>query len=601
MRFWKWDITWLVILFCAFGYFINIYLTSGIYDLSDGLAHFAISRYAPKHPELFLDHWGKPLFTLLSSPFAQFGIKGVMIFNVLLYVICARFLVLLFSRLSIPAGWLSPLIIALSPVWFQVTMGGLTEPLFATLLVAGLYFFANEKYTAAAFIVGWLPFARSEAIFILPLFGLAFIVLRQWVSLLLLASASIFMSLLGWFLLNDILWMIHNVPYVGAKDIYGSGSFFHFWDDLFLVTGTQIKYLSVVGLLAFLIKGWQEPKRITFLLAFGSLILVFFGHSWFWYKGIFGSYGLLRVLATVLPLFVLFAFYGVSRISNKLPAPVVSGIMLAVALHLHVVLFYFMPIAKQADPQEKLIQELAAWRESSVHKNNQNIWYMHPAVGYYLGIDNFAPFDSRQFWYLNRIKPSIHIRQGGLLIYDGKHAPNEGNISKENLLADPDLVLIKRVIPKNEIVELNGYPFELLVFEKQLNLEKDTLVFEDFTKPRPLLSGRLERLATDSTGKPYFDMVGWSHYVPVFTFWKSDNLDWANEDFTIWYEAERPLDVWLSIYYRDGHNEDVPWHAGNFRLPDMQQEVVYTSIFFRNKNPDEPLKLYRFGLQKTRD
>ena len=45
MRVLKLNIEWLVILLCALLYAVNIYNTTGIYDLNEGLAHFAISKY----------------------------------------------------------------------------------------------------------------------------------------------------------------------------------------------------------------------------------------------------------------------------------------------------------------------------------------------------------------------------------------------------------------------------------------------------------------------------------------------------------------------------------------------------------------------------
>jgi hypothetical protein len=188
-----------------------------------------------------------------------------------------------------------------------------------------------------------------------------------------------------------------------------------------------------------------------------------------------------------------------------------------------------------------------------------------------------------------------------LLIYDGKHAPNEGNIAKEDLFADPDLVLIKSFSPKDDIVELNGFSFEVLVFEKKLLLEKDTLVFENFTKLRPLLSGRLERLRTDEAGKPYLDMVGWSHYVPVFTFWKSDNPEWTSHNYQFDYEAADTLEVWLNFQFKDGHGEDLPWKEGEFALPEMPEDVISTTLFLRNPQPDVTVRLYGFGLHRVRN
>ena len=59
----------------------------GLLEMGDGVQHYQIARFSWRHPELFLDLWGKPLFTLLASPFAQFGHTGVVVFNTVVAVI----------------------------------------------------------------------------------------------------------------------------------------------------------------------------------------------------------------------------------------------------------------------------------------------------------------------------------------------------------------------------------------------------------------------------------------------------------------------------------------------------------------------------------
>jgi hypothetical protein len=534
-----------------------------------------------------------------------------MVMNTLLFIFTARFTSLTASHLGLRHTWVAPVLIALAPAYFYSTMSGLTEVLFAFVLSAGLYFFTSQRYWAAALFITFLPFVRNEAYAIWPLFLVAFLLKRQWFSALLLFIGPLVYGIAGHILLGNFWWFITDNPNSGAKDIYGHGVWSHFIDTFDISTGTWLGWCALIGSVVagfWSIRHRRAKENLTVLLAVLSFLVVLFVHSLAWWQGLLGSLGLVRVLATVLPVMVIIVLFVFSKLEDlTYMKPFISGVAVLLIVYgswgdlFAIQAYEFEKFPKQPDPQEKVIQELAAWRDSSKHATNQNIWYMHPAVGYYLGIDNFAVLDSRQFWYLSKLKPSISIRHGGLLIYDGKHAPNEGNIAKEDLFADPDLALIMAFTPSENLTELNGYPFEVLVFEKRLNLEKDTLVFEDFTKPRPLLSGRLERLGSDSAGRPYFDMVGWSHFLPVFTFWQADNPNWANEDYTIWYEAERPLEVWLSIYYTDGHNEDVPWHQGNFRLPEAQEEVVFTTIFFRNATPDQSIKLYRFGLQKTKD
>src|ERR1700722_11209994 len=72
------------ILFVLFIYAcVILALSSGTYDSGDGINHYLIARYSWHHHHLFIDDWGKPFFTIISSPFAQFGLKGISVFNIL--------------------------------------------------------------------------------------------------------------------------------------------------------------------------------------------------------------------------------------------------------------------------------------------------------------------------------------------------------------------------------------------------------------------------------------------------------------------------------------------------------------------------------------
>ena len=54
----------------------------GTGDDGDSVAHFLYSRDAFLYPKYFFNHWAKPLFVFISSPFAQFGLVGVKLMNV---------------------------------------------------------------------------------------------------------------------------------------------------------------------------------------------------------------------------------------------------------------------------------------------------------------------------------------------------------------------------------------------------------------------------------------------------------------------------------------------------------------------------------------
>ena len=56
-------------------------MSDGLLEGGDSIQHYQIARYSWSDPELLLHHWGKPLFTLFASPFAQLGHWGMSLFN----------------------------------------------------------------------------------------------------------------------------------------------------------------------------------------------------------------------------------------------------------------------------------------------------------------------------------------------------------------------------------------------------------------------------------------------------------------------------------------------------------------------------------------
>ena len=45
-------------------------------DAGDGVNHYQHARYAWQHAEVALSQWGKPVFSLLASPFSMLGLTG---------------------------------------------------------------------------------------------------------------------------------------------------------------------------------------------------------------------------------------------------------------------------------------------------------------------------------------------------------------------------------------------------------------------------------------------------------------------------------------------------------------------------------------------
>ena len=130
---------WVPVLFVGL-LVILFYLNSdGLFDSSDGIRHFEISRFSWNHPELFLHHWGKPFFTLISSPFSQAGINGILLFNFICGMGSGIIIQNFLRRSAMTPPWLGLMLLFGAPVFFGTLFSGLTEPFFLFVLSIEFY------------------------------------------------------------------------------------------------------------------------------------------------------------------------------------------------------------------------------------------------------------------------------------------------------------------------------------------------------------------------------------------------------------------------------------------------------------------------------
>ncbi len=304
-------------------FFLICYYSEATYDGGDGIRHYLVSRYSWQHHEQFLYSWGKPFFTLLSSPFSQFGLLGINVFNIL----CALSSGYICYKIAEQFNWKHPYLVIIflcfTPCYFPTINSGLTEPLFGLVLIASAYLILKQKYLLSAVLVSFLPFVRSEGYFLLPLFFIAFVYHKKYLNTLWLGFGTLVYSVIGYFYYKDFLWLIHQNPYDGKnKAFYGQGELLHFVKSYNFIFGSALTVLFCVGIFVFAhnflyrskIKNDAINKRIeTFnliLLIFGSFFIYFVAHSFMWWKGLANSLGLLRVMAAVAPCSALICMQG---------------------------------------------------------------------------------------------------------------------------------------------------------------------------------------------------------------------------------------------------------------------------------------------------
>ena len=324
---------------------LTIFYFNGTGDDGDSVTHYLFAKYAPLHPALFFDHWAKPLFVLLASPFVQFGFVGVKVFNAINVLISIFLTYRTAVTLHLKNALISGVMMICGPLYYVLTFSGLTEPLFGCFIIGGVLLAAKGKQNGAAVLVSFLPFIRSEGLIILGVFGLYFLLNNNRKSLLLLAMGSVIYSVAGWFVYDDLLWVFSKIPYATLNSVYGKGELFHFIYKLNYITGVPVFILFWAGVLAALFNLFKSPfiideKRLVFLCCLAFVV----GHSLFWYLGIFNSMGLIRVLIGIMPLLALIGLQGFNLITEEIKMrgkysnPVIQFLILA-----YIIAFPFTP------------------------------------------------------------------------------------------------------------------------------------------------------------------------------------------------------------------------------------------------------------------
>jgi len=425
---------------------------NGTGGVGDSILHYLFAKHAPTHPELYFNHWAKPLFTLLSSPFAQFGFTGIKVFNVIVSLFTLFFTYKSAETLGLKNAILSVVILIATPLFFLLTFSGLTEPLFALFVASGTYYAAKKQYLLASILISFLPFVRSEGLIIMGVFGLYFLLQKQWKAIPFLIVGHLVYSVAGYFVYHDILWVFTKIPYAAMNDNYGHGQLTHFVTQLMFVVGVPLYILCCAGLLALIWKSIKKTINLEIQVFIGLGFLTFFiAHSLFWYLGIFNSMGLKRVFVGISPLMAIMALIGYNFIIEELlKNKRIPRIFAQRFLLIYIMIFPFT--SNPAAPKWEKALNLSGSQECALKiadyfnehpeqnpaknpKKNTRFMFIDPYLSVALHINHFDP----------AIRTELNsgalngLHSGDIVIWENWFAVVERGITKKSLDENPKL------------------------------------------------------------------------------------------------------------------------------------------------------------------
>ena len=435
---------------------------------ADSVLHYLFSKDAVNTPSQFFNHWAKPLFVLLSFPFAQFGIIGIKVFNIILASLTILYTYKTVSALKYKNPFIAPIVLIFTPLYFVLTFSGLTEILFSFLIIYSTYLFIKNKYILGAIIISFLPFARSEGLIIIGVFGFFLLLKKEWKIIPYLILGHLVYSFAGYFYYDDILWVFTKIPYAKMSSTYENGNLFHFVHQLFYVIGAPIYLLLIAGITA-LIKKYINDRTSLFnevsVLIFGGFLSFFVSHSLFWYLGIFNSMGLKRVLIAVAPFIAIIALMGYNFLTNfsfKNNTYLKRGIQFSLVLIVIVFPFTSNKSAIHWEKDFKLVknQELAIEVINYIENINSEKTYIYsyPYFSDLLKI-NHSDKSIRVNLSNDNLK---NIKENDIVIWDSWICAIENGISEKNIREIPYLKELKTFRIQDE----NG-EYSFIVFSKK--------------------------------------------------------------------------------------------------------------------------------------
>ncbi len=431
---------------------ILLLTAKGTADEGDSIMHYLYARHAYQYPEFFFNQWAKPLYVLITSPFAQFGFNGIKLFNLVTATLTIWLTYKTARKLGIPNAWMAAFLAAFASMTMIITLSGLTEPLFALWLIAGIYWLILDKKILALTFLSFLPFIRSEGLIILCVVAVYMLVKKYYRYLPLLITSHLLYAIAGYGFHNDFFWVFNKLSYATFSSAYGSGPWMHFVNRLPEVTGLPVYCLLIVGLgyglftLAgkYLFRDKDSISTEELYLVYGSFVVYFIAHSAFWALGIFNSFGLLRVLIGVLPFIALISLRGMNTLTDLFRLKWLRYFLLAIVMIFPFIQHKYSIIWKRdltlkADQQAE--QRLADYVKRDFPDYKNYVFYYEPC---YLSVTlDINYFDTARHKRLLGAFEENKFSTGQFFIWDDWFAPVEGHVPLEQIENNPGFLYLK--------------------------------------------------------------------------------------------------------------------------------------------------------------
>ncbi|MCC6818665.1 MAG: hypothetical protein IT245_07230, partial [Bacteroidia bacterium] len=443
----------------------------------DSWQHFLISKYAPQYPELFLDQWNKPVFTIISAWFCQGQIDQLVYMNIFAITLGALFFSFALKSYGYKNSWVIIPFIVFMPELFLNSISGLTEPLALLMIGIFIWLWSKSNHKSALILASFLPFIRTEGFVLLGAVFILIIFEKKSKYLPWLLIGSLVMNFIGYFITSKPFWIITENPYwkheINGTFDPGNGSLFYFVNLARPMFGLILVSIGILGFI-WIVFDWFRLKKMSpiYVFAVSSFVLYFLAHSAIYYLGILGSHGLTRPMALIAPFIAIISYYPINTIlinnGHRFRILSFTFITILVVYNGYKETKFPFPwklkaIAIPMDVTQINFTKAGNWLKV---KGLENRCIVHQSPFFNCKF-NKNPYDVKSSYYIWSIDQNNDwSRDSTIIIWDGFSAKREGNMPLEWLTNNPrfeELLFIEGTEKPSD----DAHRFDIHIFEKK--------------------------------------------------------------------------------------------------------------------------------------
>lgn len=323
---------WLIIPVLAIVYYIVSKSSSGFYQ-DDEMGHYLNMRDFWTNPGAILGNWPKTGYKLVMVLPSLMGYQGVLFFNSLIASVTVYMTYVLLREYKINYAFFGALILALQPLYFDLSFRSYAEIFSGLLLLLIIYFYKKDKLFISGLILGYLFTVRQEVAVLGIVLAVMFALRKNYLAIISMGIFPLLYMFAGYLQSGDMMFIINEMKNVGEMDFGGANrGALHYLKVYIFIVGPVCLALFLSGYLGFIGKNFKDYFK-KYDLVYIVFTLMFFIPVALMIKGV--NPGTWRYLLPVSPLAAFFAVVGLNNLSDAKFKNIflgIAGVLLLITL-----------------------------------------------------------------------------------------------------------------------------------------------------------------------------------------------------------------------------------------------------------------------------